>query len=228
MRVLRYADLDSDQRRALFDRAGARMFAFEVQEQVEDLLRDVRDRGDAATLDALEKYDGVRLDSPGDQRVSEEEFEAAFRQTEAGLVKAIRAAVTASRAYNERSVRGLDWTEEISSGVLVGERYTPIESAGLYVPCGKGSFPSVLVLLGTPAVVAGVPKLAVVVPPLPGTGGRGWTPRCWWRPRNWAYETCSAPMAWPAFRRWRSVRRSSRRCASSSALVARRSPRRRL
>ena len=65
-------------------------------------------------------------------------------------------------------MQDLDWTEEISPGLMVGERHTPVTNAGLYVPSGKGSFPSVLVQVGTPAVVAAVPEVAVVVPRVRG------------------------------------------------------------
>jgi histidinol dehydrogenase len=73
-------------------------------------------------------------------------------------------------------LHGLDvvarnWRVELDPGLEVGEKRTAIASAGLFVPSGKGSFPSVLVQIGTPAVVAGVPEIVVVVPPLPGSDG---------------------------------------------------------
>jgi histidinol dehydrogenase len=67
-------------------------------------------------------------------------------------------------------LEGASWQAELEPGLVVGERCGPIDSAGLFVPSGKGSFPSVLMQIGTPAVVAGVPELAVVVPPAAGRG----------------------------------------------------------
>jgi len=67
---------------------------------------------------------------------------------------------------NERVLEGADWRIEIEPGLMLGEKTTAIASAGLYVPSGKGSFPSVLVQIGTPAIVAGVPEIAVVGPEL--------------------------------------------------------------
>ncbi len=64
------------------------------------------------------------------------------------------------------------WSFESDPGLVLGERVTAIESAGLFVPSGKGSFPSVLVQLAVPALVAGVPRIVVVVPPVPGGGGQ--------------------------------------------------------
>jgi histidinol dehydrogenase len=87
------------------------------------------------------------------------------------VVSAVRGAIANIRAFNEVVVRDGDWRLELGPGLLVGEKATPIASAGLFVPSGKGSFPSVLTQLGTPAVVAGVPEIAVVVPPMPGGDG---------------------------------------------------------
>jgi histidinol dehydrogenase len=85
---------------------------------------------------------------------------------------AIRQAIDHSRRFNERALEHGDWRFDIEPGLMVGEKRTAIASAGLFVPSGKGSFPSVLVQIGTPAVVAGVPEIRVVVPPIPGSDGK--------------------------------------------------------
>ena len=100
--------------------------------------------------------------------MTEAEFAAAREQVSTELLEAIRVGIDNIRRYNERVLRDADWTEELSPGVWVGEQTSPIVSAGLFIPSGKGSFPSVLMQIGTPAVVAGVPQVAVVVPPKPG------------------------------------------------------------
>src|SRR5207245_11749950 len=105
---------------------------------------------------------------PSELRVTEAEFAAARDAVSGELLEAIRVGIDNIRRYNERVLRDADWTEELSPGVWVGERTSPIMSAGLFVPSGKGSFPSVLMQIGTPAVVAGVPQIAVVVPPTRG------------------------------------------------------------
>src|SRR5206468_7909390 len=74
------------------------------------------------------------------------------------------------RAFNERIVADASWRAEITPGVTVGEKAGPIDAAALFVPSGKGSFPSVLMQIGTPAVVAGVASVVVLVPPMRGTG----------------------------------------------------------
>ena len=105
-------------------------------------------------------------------RVTEAEFAAAKSETPEAVQTAIRHAIDHSRRFNEQVLQHGDWRLELEPGLMVGEKRTAIASAGLFVPSGKGSFPSVLVQIGTPAVVAGVPEIAVVVPPIPGSDGK--------------------------------------------------------
>jgi histidinol dehydrogenase len=108
---------------------------------------------------------------PEGLRVSDAEFAEAARSISPSLLAAIRDGIDHVRRFNEQLVARGDWSFESEPGLTVGEKVTPIASAGLFVPSGKGSYPSVLVQLGTPAVVAGVPRIAVVVPPVPGSDG---------------------------------------------------------
>jgi histidinol dehydrogenase len=87
--------------------------------------------------------------------------------------RAIDDAIAHLRAFNERQLeRFADWSFESEPGLTVGEKISPITSAGLFTPSGKASYPSVTYQLAVPAVVAGVPSLSVVVPPVPGGDGR--------------------------------------------------------
>jgi histidinol dehydrogenase len=135
------------------------------------LLEDVRRRGDDAIADALRVHDGCDV-APGALRVTDEEVEAGLADTPPPVLDALRVAIEHVRRFNERVCETGDWEFESEPGLVVGERVSAIESAGLFVPSGKGSFPSVLVQLAVPALVAGVPRIVVVVPPLPGAGGR--------------------------------------------------------
>ena len=169
--VRRWADLDATEQARLLARSTAAVFEPGLQRSIEDLFEDVRARGDAAVLDATERFDSVRF-VPADLRVRPAELAAAHAAIDPTLLAGIREAIRNSRLFNEAQVRAtaIGWLAEVRPGFEVGEQVAPIPSAGLYVPAGKGSFPSVLVQIGVPALVAGVPEIAVLVPPMPGTG----------------------------------------------------------
>jgi histidinol dehydrogenase len=167
--VRRLERLAPDERRRLLERATAAIFDPGLVAGVRELVEDVRAYGDEAIVRALARFDGV--DCPADGlRVTEAEFEAARARVSPQLLAAIRQGIGRIRAFNERVLEGASWQVELEPGLVVGERSGPIDSAGLFVPSGKGSFPSVLMQIGTPAVVAGVPRIAIVVPPLAGRG----------------------------------------------------------
>jgi histidinol dehydrogenase len=168
--VVRWHEADGEDRARLLGRGLDKIFDPGLQASIAELVDDVRRDGDAAVCRALERFDGCRLE-PQELRVEAEAFDRARAELSDEVVVAIRAAIVNIRAFNEYLSGEREWRHELRPGLLVGEKSTPIASAGLFVPSGKGSFPSVLTQLGTPAVVAGVPKIAVVVPPLPG--GRG-------------------------------------------------------
>ncbi|MFZ9668531.1 MAG: histidinol dehydrogenase [Solirubrobacterales bacterium] len=170
LRARRWDGMDEDAREALLGRGLDRIFDRALLEQVGRLAEDVAERGDAAVAEALAEYDGVEI-APDSLAVAPEEIESAPGRIPEELLGAIRAAIEGSRAFNRELVKERGWRAEVSPGVEVGEKLTPVSSAGLFVPSGKGSFPSVLIQLGTPATVAGVPERAVVVPPMAGGGG---------------------------------------------------------
>ncbi|MFM9022196.1 MAG: histidinol dehydrogenase, partial [Solirubrobacterales bacterium] len=169
MRVLRWSALSPEERDQLLERGIRAIFDPALQEAVGRIVDDVRENGDAAVCRALEEFDGCRV-QPGALRVTAGEFARAREQVPAAVLAAIATGIANVRAFNEELVGDRRWQAEIAPGLTVGERSTPVASAGLFVPSGKGSFPSVLVQIGTPAMVAGVPELAVVVPPGPGGG----------------------------------------------------------
>jgi histidinol dehydrogenase len=169
--VRRWDALDATEQARLLARSTAAIFEPDLVASIERLFADVRERGDAAVVEATARFDGVSI-TPADLRVRPEELAAAHASISPALLGGIREAIANSRLFNEAQVRATatGWREEVRPGFLVGEQVAPIPSAGLYVPAGKGSFPSVLCQVGTPAVVAGVSEIAVLVPPMPGTG----------------------------------------------------------
>lgn len=140
-----------------------------LRAEISVLLDDVRQRGDDAVCDATRRFDGVSL-RPDQLRVGSDEIASARVSAEVrdALVDAIDHVRRFNAAVRDRMS---DWSIEIEPGARVGEKFTPIASAGLFVPGGKASYPSVAYQLGVPAVVAGVPRIAVVVPPLPNGSG---------------------------------------------------------
>ena len=171
LRRLTWSDLDADARRALLDRDIDRSVSPQLRDQIAALVLDVRDRGDAAVCDALSRFDRVDV-TPDRLRVSEDERERARGDVADHVRVAIRDMVDHIRRFNEAQRARLgDWSFESEPGLVVGEKVTPIASAGLFCPSGKASYPSVLAQLGGPAVVAGVPEIRVVVPPKPGANG---------------------------------------------------------
>ncbi len=170
MKVYTNADMTRAEREKLMRRSTATIFDPALIDGVRAIVEDVRVRGDAGLVDALQRFDGCTL-QPDELRVSEEEFAVAEASVDEVLLRAIDVAISNVRRYNERLLeRNASWLEQMGPGMILGEKVGPVTSAGLYVPCGKGSFPSVMIYLGTPATVAGVPKIAVVVPPIKGQG----------------------------------------------------------
>lgn len=169
MRRQVWNDMNVEARDALMSRGIDDIFDPDLRRSIGELIDDVRDRGDAAVCDALGRFDGIDV-SPDRLRVTADEFEQAT--VSADVDAALDDAIAHLRAFNEAQMeQAHDWSFQSEPGLTVGEKITPITSAGLFTPSGKASYPSVAYQLGVPAVVAGVPSVSLVVPPIPG--GRG-------------------------------------------------------
>ncbi len=154
---------------ALVDRGLHTIVTDGLRAAIGELIEDVRVRGDAAVCDALARWDKMRV-TPAGLRATDAEFAAAPGKLAPSVLDAIDDMIDHLRRFNtEQRSRNVDWSFETEPGLTVGEKITPISSAGLFCPSGKASYPSVIAQLGTPAVVAGVPQIAVVVPPAPRT-----------------------------------------------------------
>lgn len=161
--------MDAVARDALCRRGLDDIFDPALRDSIGSLIEDVRTRGDAAVCDALARFDGIRI-APDRLRVSADEIASA--RVDPALENAIADAISHLRAFNSELMdRSGDWQMEIESGLTAGEKVTPISSVGLFVPSGKASYPSVAYQLAVPAIVAGVPRIVLVVPPVPGGNG---------------------------------------------------------
>lgn len=158
------ATLADEPRRRLLRRAELQID--ELIERVRPIVQAVRERGDEALIELTARFDGVQL-APERLRVSREEIERAHRALDPAVRAAIEHAIRNVRAFHEQQMPHTQWMTEVEPGVMAGEKITPIASAGLYVPRGKGAFPSVMYMLATPASIAGVPRIVVCTPPGP-------------------------------------------------------------
>lgn len=158
------ATLDAVQRARLLRRAEIQID--ELIERVRPIVQAVRERGDEALIEFTARFDRVSL-TPDRLRVSRDEIEQAYQLLDPQVRAAIEHAIRNVRTFHERQLPHEQWFTEVAPGVMAGEKITPISSVGLYVPRGKGAFPSVMYMLATPASIAGVPRIVVCTPPGP-------------------------------------------------------------
>ncbi|CAO5188581.1 Histidinol dehydrogenase [Frankia sp. AiPs1] len=135
---------------------------------VRPVCDDVRDRGDAAVLDAAERFDGVR---PAHLRVPAAEIAAAGERLDPDVGDALAEAIRRARLVHRAQLREAV-TIEVAPGLTVTERWVPVERVGLYVPGGRVAYPSSVVMNVVPAQEAGVTSLAVFSPPRKDSVGR--------------------------------------------------------
>ena len=169
MRRMTWSDMTEHDRATLCHRGIDEIFDPSLRAAIGRILDDVRVNGDDAVCRALRDFDKISL-RPDQLRVTADEIAAAT--VSPAVDAAIDAAIRNLRTFNETlRARAGDWMIESRPGLMVGEKITPIESAGLFVPSGKASYPSVAYQLGVPATVAGVETIRLVVPPVPGGAG---------------------------------------------------------
>ena len=134
----------------------------DVDEVVAGIIHDVRTRGDAAVVELTAKFDRLEL-TPDTLRFSESEIAALVAQVSDAERTALELAAERIRAYHAKQLpEDMLWEEE--TGAQLGWRWTPVSAAGLYVPGGLASYPSSVLMNAIPAKVAGVERLAIVVP----------------------------------------------------------------
>jgi histidinol dehydrogenase len=170
MRRMTWAAMADHQRADLCHRGLDAIFDEHLKSAIGRIIDDVRVHGDEAVCRALREFDKVTLE-PHQLKATDDELDSARVAPEVDA--AIDDAIVHLRAFNEQLMeRATDWSFQSEPGLTVGEKITPISSAGLFVPSGKASYPSVAYQLGVPATVAGVPEVALVVPPMPDGSGR--------------------------------------------------------
>jgi len=130
---------------------------------VEEIINTVRSKGDKALIDYSIKFDGVKAKSMSDLMISQEELEKSFNDLSDKQKNAITIAAERIKAYHlKQNQQTWSYTEE--DGTMLGQKITPLDRVGLYVPGGKASYPSSVLMNAIPAKVAGVEELIMVVP----------------------------------------------------------------
>lgn len=134
----------------------------EYEKTVSDIIENVRNNGDKAVFEYTEKFDGYKY-TKDTIRVSEEEIENAYASYDKELIRIMEAAKENIRVYHEKQKLN-SWIDTDENGNILGQKITPIERAGVYVPGGKAAYPSSTIMCVMPAVVAGVERIVMMTP----------------------------------------------------------------
>jgi len=135
----------------------------DVEKTVEEIIHTIRSKGDKALIDYSIKFDGVKAKSMADLMISQEELEKSFNDLSDKQKNAITIAAERVKAYHlKQNQQTWSYTEE--DGTMLGQKITPLDRVGLYVPGGKAAYPSSVLMNAIPAKVAGVEELIMVVP----------------------------------------------------------------
>ena len=132
------------------------------EQTVSEIVNNVKENGDKAVFEYTEKFDHFALNS-GNIRVTEEEIKEAYRKIPEDLIEVYRHSAANIRTFHEKQLRQ-SFIETRPDGSILGQRITPIEKAGVYVPGGKAAYPSSVLMNVVPAKVAGVPKIVMTTP----------------------------------------------------------------
>ena len=137
-----------------------------IEQRVAGILADVRQRGDAAVLDYTARFDALQAGSVADLALTATELQQAFETITAAQRHALLAAAARVRSYHQRQLQacGLSWQYRDEDGTLLGQKVTPLDRVGIYVPGGKAAYPSSVLLNAIPAQVAGVGEIVMAVP----------------------------------------------------------------
>ena len=137
-----------------------------IEQRVADILADVQARGDAAVLDYTARFDGLQAESMAELELTQAELKTAFDALPDEQRSALESAAKRVRSYHEaqKKASGESWSYHDEDGTLLGQKVTPLDRVGIYVPGGKAAYPSSVLMNAIPAHVAGVGEIIMVVP----------------------------------------------------------------
>ena len=155
IKILKYGQISADE---IFARNESEL---DVSDIVTDIIADVRKNGDSALLAYAKKFDKAELTS---LEVTDAEIQEAFASVEPEFIEILKQAAANIRAFHEKQVRQ-GFALEQGNGVVIGQKITPIEKAGLYVPGGTAAYPSTVLMDSIPAKIAGCKGICIATPP---------------------------------------------------------------
>ncbi len=137
-----------------------------IEMRVAEIVQDVQTRGDAAVLQYTQRFDGLAAATVAELEISQAELQAALQEVTPAQRHALEAATHRVRDYHERQLQacGRSWSYFDADGNLLGQKVTPLDRVGIYVPGGKAAYPSSVLMNAVPAKVAGVLEIIMVVP----------------------------------------------------------------
>lgn len=155
IKILKYGEVSNEE---IFARGSSEA---NIEDKVSDIIADVRKRGDEALLEYTEKFDKVKLSSLA---VSREEIDEAMSLVEDKFIRIIEKAAANIRKFHEKQVRN-SFIINDTDGVVIGQRFIPVDRAGLYVPGGTAAYPSTVLMDSIPAKIAGCREVVITTPP---------------------------------------------------------------
>ncbi len=155
IKILKYGEVSNDEIFARF------VPQTSVEDIVADIIKNVRENGDSAVLDYCKRFDGAELTALA---VSKEEIDEAVAQVEPKFLEILKKAAENIREFHKMQKReGFSIKKE--NGIVIGQKITPVDRAGLYVPGGTAAYPSTVLMDAIPAKIAGCPEVVMVTPP---------------------------------------------------------------
>ncbi len=155
IKIMKYGSVSADE---IFSRGES---SFDVADIVTDIINNVRKNGDKALFEYCEKFDKAKLSS---LEVTEEEIEEAFASVEPRFIEIIKTAAHNIRNFHQKQVRN-SFIINDKDGIVTGQKVTPIEKVGLYVPGGTAAYPSTVLMDSIPAKIAGCSEICIATPP---------------------------------------------------------------
>lgn len=134
----------------------------EIDEKVEEIIKNVKEKGDKALIEYTLSYDGAEIENI---KVSKEEIENAYNLVEEKFINILMKAKENIEEFHKKQIQN-SWFTNSEEGIILGQAVSPIEKVGIYVPGGKAAYPSTVLMNAIPAKVAGVSSISMVTPPL--------------------------------------------------------------